>query len=96
MPHRLNAHQRGYDAKHKRIRAHYAPLVQAGRITCWRCGHKIQPTDTWDLGHDDNNRAIYRGPEHANQCNRAAAGRKSQAMRAQAHTPPKPDTTRQW
>lgn len=86
--------QRGYGARHKQLRNHYRPLVAAGKVNCWRCGQKIQPTDKWDLGHDDHDRSIYRGPEHANTCNRSAAGRK--AARTRNAPRPVPDTTREW
>lgn len=69
--------QRGYDAAHDRLRAHHAPRVAAGTITCWRCGQPISPTEPWDLGHDDHNRTQHRGPEHAGTCNRSAGGRAS-------------------
>lgn len=65
--------QRGYDAEHDRLRHHWAPQVAAGRVRCARCGENIQPTDPWDLGHNDQ-RTAYTGPEHAT-CNRAAGGR---------------------
>lgn len=41
---------------------------------CWRCDNPIDPKN-WDLGHDDWDRSIYRGPE-CPSCNRSAAGRK--------------------
>lgn len=66
---------RGYDAAHVAERARWAPKVAAGIVTCWRCGQLIGATEPWDLGHDDNDRTKYRGPEHAGRCNRAAAGR---------------------
>jgi hypothetical protein len=69
--------QRGYDANHDRLRAQWEPRVATGRVKCWRCGELISPATAWDLGHDDTDRTKYRGPEHANQCNRAAAGRNS-------------------
>lgn len=68
---------RGYDNTHVQLRARWAPQVATGTIHCWRCRELITPDEPWDLGHDDHNRAITRGPEHANRCNRAAAGRKS-------------------
>lgn len=69
--------ERGYDANHVRLRADWAPKVATGKVNCWRCGEPIAPTEPWDLGHDDNDRRKYRGPEHAHRCNRAAAGRAS-------------------
>lgn len=68
---------RGYDAEHDRLRAEWKPHVEAGEVDCWRCGERIRPGEAWDLGHDDHDRTIYRGPEHAGRCNRAAAGRRA-------------------
>jgi hypothetical protein len=50
-------------------------MVAAGRVKCWRCGERIDPGSDWHLGHDDENRSRYRGPEHA-RCNTATAGRR--------------------
>ena len=66
--------QRGYDQAHQRTRRRLAPKVAMGTVTCWRCGDLIIPGTPWDVGHDDHDRTITRGPEHA-QCNRAAGGR---------------------
>lgn len=66
--------QRGYTTEHDRLRRHYAPLVAAGQICCSRCSEPIHPDEPWDLGHTDD-RTAWTGPEHANRCNRAAAGR---------------------
>jgi hypothetical protein len=68
---------RGYDSNHDRLRKTWAATVRTGTVICWRCGEPISRTEPWDLGHDDTDRTTYRGPEHANRCNRAAAGRKS-------------------
>ena len=67
--------QRGYDRDYDRTRRAWAPRVATGTIPCHRCGDLIHPTEPWDLGHDDHDRSIIRGPEHAYRCNRAAAGR---------------------
>lgn len=67
---------RGYDQAYDRTRAALTPIVQAGRATCWRCATPIAPDADWHLGHDDHNRSIIRGPEHA-RCNLSAAGRAS-------------------
>ncbi len=74
---------RGYGSPHQRQRASWAPKVQAGAVTCWRCGELIQLGQRWDLGHDDRNRDITHGPEHV-RCNRSTAGR------APGGTPPRP------
>ena len=65
---------RGYDQAHRARRAAWAPHVSRGLVTCWRCGQPIEAGSAWDLGHDDHDRSVTRGPEHAT-CNRSAAGR---------------------
>lgn len=65
---------RGYDQAHRARRAAWATHVSRGLVTCWRCGQPIEAGAPWDLGHDDHDRNITRGPEHAT-CNRSAAGR---------------------
>lgn len=67
--------ERGYGADHQTVRAQVAPMVEAGAATCWRCGDPIDPDGPWDLGHDDHDRSIYRGPEHPG-CNRATSSRR--------------------
>ena len=52
-------------------------MVSRGQVPCARCGLLIEPGEQWDLGHDDNDRTKYNGPEHANRCNRSAGGRKA-------------------
>lgn len=66
--------ERGYGAGHQRTRAEWAPLVEAGDVDCWRCTRRIEPGQSWQLGHDDHDRSITRGPEHK-LCNLRAAGR---------------------
>lgn len=68
--------RRGYTGTHDRLRADWAPRVAAGVVRCWRCNQIIAPGSPWDLGHDDDDRAIHRGPEHAH-CNRSAGGRQA-------------------
>ena len=65
---------RGYDRDHDRLRADWAPKVATGAVTCWRCGDPITRGEPWHLGHDDNDRTTYRGPEHE-LCNLSAAGK---------------------
>lgn len=77
-----------YRHAHQRARAAWAPTVRAGRVHCARCGRRIHPRDSWDLGHTDDG-TDYNGPEHA-ACNRSAAGKKRQR---QARDPqPRPVT----
>jgi hypothetical protein len=67
--------ERGYGAEHVKTRAQWAPLVATGNVKCWRCGQYIAPDAPWDLGHDDDDRSRYRGPE-CQLCNRGVNGRK--------------------
>ena len=67
--------QRGYDAAHDREAAAWRAKVARGElVTCWRCGEPITDAADCHLGHDDHDRSITRGPEHA-LCNLSAAGR---------------------
>lgn len=74
MPRRTTA-QRGYDYAHQQLRRAWEPRVAAGSVRCARCRRPIRPGSDWDLGHDDNDRSKYRGPEHQ-RCNRAAGAAK--------------------
>lgn len=88
MPRRGSTDQRGYGVAHRKLRAKWRPLVEAGGVTCARCGQPIQPRDAWDLGHiDGSNRTMYQGPEHAH-CNRRAG----QASRQATDPAPRPRT----
>ncbi|QLF83884.1 polynucleotide kinase [Gordonia phage Moosehead] len=77
--------QRGYGARHQNMRKRYEASVRAGNATCWRCGQPIKPDGDWDLGHDDNDRSKYMGPEHVT-CNRGAPRRQTHGA----------DTSRKW
>jgi hypothetical protein len=63
---------RGYGWAHQQLRESWRPAVEAGEVQCWRCGETIPPGQPWDLGHDDDDRSVYQGPEHQG-CNRTAA-----------------------
>lgn len=70
---------RGYGAQHKARRRREAKNIKAGGVICWRCNQPIPadtPPDQWDLGHDDNDRTKYMGPEHV-RCNRATKGHRT-------------------
>lgn len=77
---RLTTTQRGYGHTHQQERAKWEPLVTAGQAICWRCQNPIDPSEPWDLGHDDHDPDRYAGPEHP-ACNRGAGGRNAQAAR---------------
>lgn len=64
---------RKYGALHRRRREIAAVAVAKGEAVCWRCGLPIDPSEPWELGHDDEGRE-HAGPEHR-YCNRSAAGR---------------------
>ena len=67
--------ERGYGAEFRATRAAWADRISAGeRVICWRCEERVGLD--FHLGHDDHDRAIIRGPEHA-LCNLRAAGRAS-------------------
>jgi len=53
-----------YGHTHKLVRRAVAVSVNDGYAVCARCGHPIDPDEPWDLGHDDNDRSRYAGPEH--------------------------------
>lgn len=73
--------QRGYDAAHDRLRADYQHRMDRGEaFDCWRCGDQIDP-EHWHLGHDDDDRSRYRGPECV-PCNTATSGRRNKPRRA--------------
>lgn len=84
MPSAGSTRDRGYGQRHRTLRAQWKPKVEAGKVNCWRCDKPIAPGENWDLGHDDNDRSQYRGPEHTG-CNRATASRR-----------PSYDMSRQW
>jgi hypothetical protein len=81
---------RGYGSRHQRLRAYWHPLVQAGQVSCARCGNPIKPGEPWHLDHDDDRRR-YLGPSHS-ACNIAAGGRAARARRAS----PKPKRVTKW
>jgi hypothetical protein len=66
--------ERGYGLEHQQLRQRWAPIVAAGTVRCPRCGRDIHAGQAWDLGHDDQDRSLYTGPEHA-LCNRRAGAR---------------------
>jgi hypothetical protein len=66
--------ERGYGAEHDAERARWAPIVATGGVKCWRCQVLLDPSEPWDLGHDDHDRSTYRGPECL-RCNRATSAR---------------------
>src|SRR3954454_20462834 len=72
---RLPRDVRGYGPAHQALRAELAPHVAAGGVRCARCGELIAAGEPWDLGHVDEDRSRYAGPEHQ-RCNRATAGRR--------------------
>lgn len=78
--------ERGYGAAHERLRRVWRRRINAGGECCWRCGGPIPPGSAFHLGHDDDDRGVYRGPEHP-LCNLKAAGQKSQKLRRAARAP---------
>ena len=66
--------ERGYGRNFQAERRQLANQLKIGPLKCWRCLKPINPGQAFDLGHDDNDRSIIRGPEHQS-CNRSAAGK---------------------
>ena len=85
MPRRGSTQERGYGYNHQLIRRRWQERIDSGEeVRCWRCGRLIVPGMAWDLGHDDNDRGVYRGPEcvHGNRkAGGAKGGRVVQAKR---------------
>src|SRR3954453_9917742 len=71
---------RGYGREHQLLRARLAPFVATRTVICWRCGKLVASHHAWDLGHDDMDRTIIRGPEHAG-CKRSAGARSPKRRR---------------
>jgi hypothetical protein len=69
----------GYGPAHQRLRKAWAEHVAGGHIACSRCRTPIAPDDPWDLGHADDDRTLYTGPEHQ-RCNRSAAAHKKNGV----------------
>lgn len=67
--------ERGYGKPHQRLRAYLLP--RAYGTPCWRCGETMRPGQALHLGHDDRDRRIYRGMEHAT-CNLRAGALEKQ------------------
>lgn len=71
--------ERGYDAQHDRLRADYQSRMDRGEgFECWRCAatstpHRVDTSD-WQLGHCDDDRTKYHGPECPSG-NQATSGR---------------------
>lgn len=83
----------GYGAQHRKLRARWAPLVATGTVACWRCSRLIERGARWHLGHDDQDRTKYRGPEHV-RCNLSGASAEAHRRRWNKDPEPKPHT--QW
>lgn len=71
--------ERGYSGDHRKLRAEWAPHVEAGQVRCFRagCGRLIEPGSPWDLGHRDDDRSQWTGPEHR-ACNRRTAAHRAE------------------
>lgn len=63
-----------YGPEHRKLRATWKPIVATGTVNCHAVvciepERRIQPDDTWDLGHTRDGTA-WTGPEHRS-CNRS-------------------------
>ena len=77
----VNRHREYGTPQYRHARAEAKKVVAAGYGYCWRCRGWIPPESRWHLGHDDWDREVIRGPEHA-RCNLAAASRKGRQIAA--------------
>lgn len=73
---KANSYRRGYGPTHQKLRKFWSLQVASGTVACARCGDLIARGQRWDLGHDDDDRSKYVGPEHAT-CNRRAGGQRN-------------------
>ena len=73
----------GWGNTHQRRRAAIAPLVNAGKATCARCGEPIHAGEEWHLDHDEQ-RSGYLVVSHA-YCNLAAGAAKTNGQRQHAY-----------
>jgi len=77
---RASTAARGYGRAHQLLRSEWKKKVDAGGVNCARCGDRIEPGSPWDLGHDDEDRTRYWGPEHR-RCNRQTGTHRVQRER---------------
>ena len=81
--------------EHRQGRKAGQRLIDSGQAHCWRCGAHLPPGGPWHLGHDDNDRTVYRGPE-CPPCNLSAAARKGNAIRYGKRAADPPRRSRMW
>lgn len=87
---------RGYGAQHQAQRAKWVPIVKAGGVMCARqgpncTGKPLAPDQPFDMGHDDNDRSKWTGPECI-PCNRGAGGHNGALVTNAKHAM----TIREW
>lgn len=95
MPAHGTSSQRGYGTEHQRLRRTWVDRVARGDVDCWRCHQPILPGTDWQLGHDDDDRTKYRGPEHA-KCNLSAGAIHGNRRRSLTVTDPEPAKRTNW
>lgn len=92
MPNQTQAHQRGYDWHHRRLRAQLLPLAYG--TACPRCGGVMLRGMALDLGHSVDRvlggNSAPRRIEHA-ACNRRAGARLGNQLRRRTRV-----TSRSW
>ena len=91
MPRPGSTTARGYDHRHKRLRAALLAALVPG-TPCPHCHRPMHPSMALDLDHADD-RSGYRGLAHAS-CNRRAGANKRNAARA--NTTLAPVKSRKW
>lgn len=74
--------ERGYDYQHRLERAEWVPLVAEGNVLCRRAQYGeciedspyLEPGETFDLDHPDDEHPAPKAPAHP-RCNRGASRR---------------------
>lgn len=84
--------------QHRAARAAFTVLIATGRGICWRCQRPIPPGTpgrAWNVGHDDDQVDLIRGPEHT-RCNKSAAARKGARIANAQRTTKRAATRLTW
>ena len=76
----------GYGYSHQKLRARWAKVVEAGEVTCGKCGRLIRPGTPWDLSHPRDDKSLPPEPWHAS-CNKSYASAVTKPRRRRGNPP---------
>jgi len=94
-------HNARYGWPHRRLRAAWAPYVEAGLVDCRRGVDclapvlRLKPGEPWDLGHPDETCEKPTAPEHE-ACNRRTMSRARRAARTKRGKRATPRRSKAW